>query len=140
MQRKLFVFFTILPISFQFPDIQTKKTIPDYFLSVNLLIPIVYFKHAIINKMIIYKKITVLCNNIFRIHYTYRLHDIKIMCYFCSEPHKLYHRERICFYQLLAAIRRRRKITKPPTLSARAPFNQPSNSERARPFQSTKQL
>jgi hypothetical protein len=65
---------------------------------------------------------------------------------------KLYHRERICFHQLLAATRRRKKITKPPTLSAaplsinqatlsaRAPFNQPDNFERARPFQSTRQL
>jgi hypothetical protein len=44
------------------------------------------------------------------------------------------------FYQLLAATRRRRKITKPLTLRARTPFNQPGNFGRARPFQSSKQL
>jgi hypothetical protein len=55
------------------------------------------------------------------------------------------------FHQLLAATRRRRKITKPLTLSApisinqttlnvRAPFNESGNFERARPFQSTRQL
>jgi len=43
---------------------------------------------------------------------------------------RLYHRERICFYQLLAATKRRRKITKPLTLGG----------GRARPFQSSKQL
>ncbi len=60
----------------------------------------------------------------------------------------LYHRERICFHQLIAATRRRRKITKPPSLG-RAPFNQVSNFGRApfnqvgnkgaRPFQSSRQ-
>jgi hypothetical protein len=50
----------------------------------------------------------------------------------------LYHREWICFHQLLAATRRRIKITKPLTL--RAPFNQPRNFERAHPFQTTKQF
>jgi hypothetical protein len=44
------------------------------------------------------------------------------------------------FYQLLAATRRRRKITKPLTLGARTPFNQASNFGCARPFQSSKQL
>jgi hypothetical protein len=47
---------------------------------------------------------------------------------------------RSIFHQLLAATRRRRKITKPLTLSVCAHFNQPSNFERMRPFQLTKQL
>ncbi len=44
------------------------------------------------------------------------------------------------FHQLLAATRRRIKITKPLTLSACAHFNQPGNFECTRPFQSTRQL
>ncbi len=63
----------------------------------------------------------------------------------------MYHRERICFHQLLAATRRRRKITKlltlctpisinQATLNSCAHFNQPNNFECTHPFQSTRQL
>ncbi len=62
----------------------------------------------------------------------------------------LYHRERICFHLLLAATRRRRKITKPltlhapisinqATLNSRSHFNQPGNFEHPRPLQSIRQ-
>jgi hypothetical protein len=44
------------------------------------------------------------------------------------------------FHQLLAATRRRRKITKPLTLSACAHFSQPSNFERVHPLQSAHAL
>ncbi len=52
----------------------------------------------------------------------------------------MYHRERIYFSSTLSCKKKEEKITKPLTLSAGAHFIQPSNFERRRSLQSTKQL